>query len=61
MKRVVMILVSALALAGCGIKGPLYVPGVPKDAPWPYPSPPPAPQPPTPKVPDVPGTSDEKK
>jgi predicted small lipoprotein YifL len=56
-----MILVSALALAGCGIKGPLYVPGVPKDAPWPYPSPPPAPQPPTPKVPDVPGTSDENK
>ncbi|MFN7572132.1 MAG: LPS translocon maturation chaperone LptM [Betaproteobacteria bacterium] len=56
-----LILVSALTLAGCGIKGPLVVPGVPKDAPWPYPSPPPAPQPPTPKVPDVPGTSDEKK
>jgi predicted small lipoprotein YifL len=62
-KRNALILacVSELLLAGCGIKGALVVPGVPENAPWPYPTPTPAPQP-TPKpVPDLPGSSDEKK
>ena len=48
----------AIALASCGQKGPLYVPGVPKGAPWPYPDPPKKSPPPAPAVPTVPGTSD---
>jgi predicted small lipoprotein YifL len=52
---------AALVLAGCGIKGPLFVPGMPENAPWPYPTPTPAPQPTPKSMPDVPGTSDEKK
>lgn len=47
----------ALLATGCGQKGPLYVPGIPKDAPWPYPDPPKR-QPPPPRAPDVPPTSD---
>jgi predicted small lipoprotein YifL len=35
-----MALLAACALAGCGTRGPLYVPGIPNDAPWPYPEPP---------------------
>jgi len=61
--RVALILVatSLAALAGCGQKAPLYVPGVSKDAPWPYPDPPRKAPPPERKVPDLPGTSDERK
>lgn len=60
------IVVSALCTAttlllGCGTKGPLYVPGVPVTAHWPYPTPAAAPQKPAPKPADVPGTTDEKK
>jgi predicted small lipoprotein YifL len=63
LKRAALILVLATAasLAACGQKGPLYVPGVPKDAPWPYPDPPRKAPAPTPKVPDLPGTSDDAK
>jgi len=28
---------GAMGMAGCGQKGPLFVPGVPLEAPWPYP------------------------
>lgn len=59
-KMPIILVVAAAALAGCGQKGPLFVPGVPKSAPWPYPSPPPKPQPER-KAPDVPATSDERK
>jgi len=48
-------------IAGCGTKGPLYIPGVPADARWPYPTPTPAQQVPDKKPADVPSTSDEKK
>jgi predicted small lipoprotein YifL len=61
MRRPSFILGTALAcaalLAGCGQKGPLYVPGIPREAPWPYPDPPKR-QPPPPKAPDLPPTSD---
>lgn len=61
MRRPLLILGTALAsaalLAGCGQKGPLYIPGIPREAPWPYPDPPKR-QPPPPKAPDVPPTSD---
>jgi predicted small lipoprotein YifL len=67
LKRAAAILVAACAAlaaagtAGCGQKGPLHVPGVPKDATWPYPEPPrkaaPAPR----KPPDLPGTTDPAK
>jgi predicted small lipoprotein YifL len=50
----------ALAAAACGQKGPLYMPGYPKSATWPYP-PKPAAQAPERKTPDVPASSDEKK
>jgi predicted small lipoprotein YifL len=63
MKRAstVAILVAAGGLlAACGQKGPLFVPGVPKEASWPYPPSPQKPQPER-KLPDVPGTSDERK
>jgi hypothetical protein len=44
------------------MKGPLYIPGVPASAQWPYPTPKPAAQTTEEKKPaDVPGTSDEKK
>jgi predicted small lipoprotein YifL len=58
-----VIVVSAFCalVAGCGMKGSLYVPGVPATAPWPYPTPTPAPQKPQPKPADVPPTSDDKK
>lgn len=32
---------AALLLAGCGQKGPLFLPGYPKEAQWPYPPRPP--------------------
>ena len=32
----------AAALAGCGQKGPLFLPGQPRNAPWPAPAPSPA-------------------
>jgi predicted small lipoprotein YifL len=61
--RVALILVvaSIAALTACGQKAPLYVPGIPKDAPWPYPDPPRKAPPPERMVPDLPGTSDERK
>ena len=59
---------AALAAGACGQKGPLVVPGVPAGAPWPYTRPDPARKdappaaPATPRhVPDVPGTSEERK
>ncbi len=57
-----IVLAAALAwsLAACGQKGPLYLPGYPKGATWPYPPKPPAP-PPTRSTPDVPASTDEKK
>lgn len=63
LNRVAIILVAAslAALAACGQKAPLYVPGIPKDAPWPYPDPPRKGPPPERKVPDLPATSDERK
>ncbi len=52
------------ATIGCGTKGPLYVPGVPVNAQWPY-APRPAATPPAtptpPKPADVPATSEDKK
>lgn len=57
-------LAAALAsTAACGQKGPLYVPGVPKGAAWPYPDRPrkSAPADPGPSAPDIPGTSDPAK
>lgn len=57
-------LVGAALLAGCGQKGPLVLPGYPKEAVWPYPPrPAPASKPETPqrKAPDVPATSDSTK
>lgn len=63
-KRAAVIVVTACAatalagLTGCGQKGPLHVPGVPKDAAWPYPDPPRKTTPETRKTPDLPGTTD---
>lgn len=62
----VSILATALGatVIGCGTKGPLYVPGVPVNAQWPYPPRPAATPPAAPTAPkpaDVPATSDEKK
>ncbi len=48
----------AATLASCGQKGPLYVPGIPKGTPWPYPDPPKKAAPPPPAAPTVPGTAD---
>jgi predicted small lipoprotein YifL len=58
-----IVLSGALLLAGCGQKGPLVLPGYPKEATWPYP-PRPAPaksDQPQRKAPDVPATSDSTK
>lgn len=52
---------AALAsISACGQKGPLYVPGVPKGTPWPYPDPPRKSPPAAPErtVPDLPGSGD---
>jgi predicted small lipoprotein YifL len=57
----ILVVASIATLTACGQKAPLYVPGVPKDAPWPYPDPPRKAQPLERKVPDLPGTSDESK
>lgn len=48
------------ALAGCGNKGPLHLPGAPPGAAWPYPQPTPSPQPTARKPADVPAASDAK-
>jgi predicted small lipoprotein YifL len=48
----------AVVLPACGQKGPLYVPGYPRDAVWPLPAKPPAPAPTQPATPSVPATSD---
>jgi len=63
LKRVASILfaTSIATLAACGLKGPLYVPGVPSGAAWPYPDPPRKAPVPAPRVPDLPGTSDDAK
>jgi predicted small lipoprotein YifL len=61
-----------VALAGCGQKGPLYLSGRPRNAPWPAPAAPPAAavpsaaaprdEPARPAIPtDLPGSSDEKR
>lgn len=63
LKKVASILVAGAALAACGQKGPLTYPGVPEDAPWPYPVTPrePAPTPtPTPAPAERPGTTDDR-
>jgi len=59
MQRRVVILGASVALlmTACGQKGPLHVPGIPRNAPWPYPDPPRRP-PPAPRPGDVPATSD---
>lgn len=31
---------ALVGVSGCGLRGPLYVPGIPRDASWPYPDPP---------------------
>lgn len=63
LRNVALILVAGLlaVLSACGQKGPLQVPGVPVGAPWPYPDPPRKVLPPPPKVPDLPGTTEERK
>lgn len=48
-------------LGGCGNKGPLYVPGVPAGAAWPYPQPTPQPKPTERKPADVPAASDAQR
>jgi hypothetical protein len=57
----IVVTTLCVLVAGCGTKGPLYVPGVPIETPWPYLSARPAPVAPQPKPADVPGASDEKK
>jgi len=43
-----IVICAAVSTAACGVKGPLYYPGVPRDAPWPYAKPKPAaPSPPS--------------
>jgi predicted small lipoprotein YifL len=59
-RTIVLTAAVALAVTACGQKGPLYLPGYPKGAPWPYPPKPPA-QPAERKTPDVPASTDEKK
>jgi predicted small lipoprotein YifL len=63
LRKAALILVAGLlaVLSACGQKGPLQVPGVPVGAPWPYADPPRKAPPPPPKVPDLPGTTDERK
>ena len=65
LKRAIVVIalwsLTGVLVVGCGTKGPLYIPGVPATAQWPYPTPTPAPQKPEPKPADVPSTSDEKK
>jgi predicted small lipoprotein YifL len=66
LKRSAAILVAAsiaaaIGLAACGQKAPLYLPGYPKDAPWPQFDPPRKVPPPARKAPDLPGTSEETK
>ena len=60
-KPTIVVSVLFILLGGCGTKGPLFVPGVPVGAQWPYPAKAPAPQTPERKPADVPATSDEKK
>jgi predicted small lipoprotein YifL len=56
------ILVLNLAvLAGCGQKGPLQLPGQPKNAPWPPPAQAQPAQEAMPRPPDLPASSDNKK
>lgn len=59
-RTIVLTAALALAAAACGQKGPLYLPGYPKGATWPYPPKSPA-QPAERKTPDVPASTDEKK
>jgi predicted small lipoprotein YifL len=59
-RTIVLTAAVALAVTACGQKGPLYLPGYPKGATWPYPPKPPA-QPAERKTPDVPASTDEKK
>lgn len=59
-RTIVLTAAVALAVAACGQKGPLYLPGYPKAATWPYPPKPPAP-PAERKTPDVPASTDESR
>jgi predicted small lipoprotein YifL len=59
-RTIVLTAAVALAATACGQKGPLYLPGYPKAATWPYPPKPPA-QPAERRTPDVPASTDEKK
>jgi predicted small lipoprotein YifL len=63
MRRFLGIVVLALATTGCGLKGPLYLPGQsPKNPVWPAPAQAPQPAPEeTPRAPDTPATSDHSK
>jgi predicted small lipoprotein YifL len=38
-----IVVCAAVLAGGCGVKGPLYLPNTPKDAPWPQRKPAPAP------------------
>ena len=58
------VLLAATLLAGCGQKGPLWVPGYPKNTPWPMKpagnddkAPAPAPAPTPPATTDGPGSA----
>lgn len=60
---VLSVLSAVVLLGACGQKGPLVLPGYPKDAQWPYPprSQPAKSEPQPRKAPDVPATSDSTK
>lgn len=60
--RLVIVVITVGTLVGaCGTKGPLYVPGVPADASWPY-AKPASPARPTDRKPaEVPPSSDERR
>jgi len=61
LKLAIVVTVLCALIVGCGTKGPLFVPGVPATATWPYPTPTSKPKPPEEKPADVPATSDDKK
>lgn len=59
--RLILVAGGLAATVACGQKAPLYMPGVPKGASWPYPDPPRKLPPAERQTPAPPGTTDEKK
>jgi predicted small lipoprotein YifL len=59
-RTAIVVIVLCILIAGCGTKGPLYMPGVPVTAPWPYTKPVAAQQTPEKKPADVPATTEDK-